>query len=237
MRIPTGSPLLRQESLLADKSPKPANFFDKLREMERRLNDRIDRRAGFDATQLNRTVAKLEELVAGLLTQVNGIFSGYITAGGTITASGNITTSSGDFFSPHGRATPVTTSYVAAYFNSDGRLGATPSGRRFKTNVRAKEYTLEQIMLANIIIYQLRALVGKLGKDAAPWEVGFLAEQLVRAGLSEFVVFNNDGRPFTVAYERLSVLAISGVQQLYRHQLVTNERIEQLEKRLAAAGL
>lgn len=38
-------------------------------------------------------------------------------------------------YSPHARSNQVTTSYVACYVNSDGRLGASPSSRRYKDNI------------------------------------------------------------------------------------------------------
>lgn len=176
-------------------------------------------------SQVANALQTLQDLVKGLIAQVNGIFSGYVQAGGNISAGGNVLVT-GDVYTPHGRVTPVVTSYVAAYLDSVGRLGATPSARRFKRDRRAKEYSLEQIMLAQIVMYRLRALVGLMGQDA-PFEVGVIAEQLVHAGLSEFVVFGADGRPFSVAYERLSLLALSGVQQLYSRLLDVEQRLEE----------
>lgn len=199
--------------------------------VERRLalTDRQLREEGrASGTQTAEALATLTALVNGLLAQSNVSVTGNVTAGGYVSATGNISTS-GDFYTPHGRITPVVTSYVAAYIDSVGRIGATPSARRFKRDVHPHEYSLEQIMLAQVVTYRLRALVGKLGPDA-PAEVGVIAEQLVHAGLGEFVVRDRDGRPFSVAYERLSLLALSGVQQLYT-------RLLDVESRLDAAGL
>lgn len=129
-------------------------------------------------------------------------------------------------YSGHGRNNPVSTNYVSAYLNSDGRLGATPSAERFKQDIEPRTYTLDQLRLMQVVIYRIRTAVESLGDDA-PFEVGVIAEQLVTAGLSEFVVFDAAGRTQSVAYERLVLVVIGAVQDLA-------DRFAELERRITA---
>jgi hypothetical protein len=109
-------------------------------------------------------------------------------------------------------AAPVTSSYAAMYRNGDGRVGITPSARRFKKDITDHRYTVEDARRVRVRDYRLREEV--FGSDDAPVEVGVIAEELIDAGLGEFVAFGEDGRPATVHYERLALVAIGAVQEL-----------------------
>ena len=162
-------------------------------------------------------------IVGGPITGTTLGLTGTVTAGADI----NLT---GDLYSPHGKITPVVSGYVSAYFNTDGRLGASVSARRFKQDITPKVYTLEQIALVQLVTYRLRTAVAELG-DAARVEIGVIAEQLIDAGLREFVVFDDDNvTAMTVAYERLDLLGVQGVQLLFK-------RVQSIEARLTAGGL
>jgi hypothetical protein len=133
-----------------------------------------------------------------------------------------------------GSAAPVTSSYTALYRNGDGRVGVSPSAARFKKNVRDKSYTLEDLLRMRVVNYQLRAdLFDKDDPHRAngPVEVGVIAEDLVEAGLSEFVVFDEDGQPLSVHYERLALVAISALQGLAHQHAALDERLTALENR------
>lgn len=121
--------------------------------------------------------------------------------GGTIT---------GTLFMPN--LAVVTSSYVAMYRNGDGRVGITPSAAKFKKNVTPKQYTLEQLRAVQVVNYQLRASV--YGSGDAPTDVGVIAEHLIAAGMPEFVVFDDQGDPLSVHYERLALIALSIIPEL-----------------------
>lgn len=129
-------------------------------------------------------------------------------------------------------AAPVTNSYVALYRNGDGRVGVSPSAARFKKNIRDKEYTLDQLLRIRVVSYQLRAALfadDYPQRANAPTDIGVIAEELIDAGLSEFVVFDDEGQALSVHYERLALVAIGALQDL-AHQLDTlAERITNLE--------
>ena len=168
------------------------------------------------------TLSGTSVAVTGAASSATSAVSGNSTVGGDI----NLT---GDLYTPHGKITPVVSGYVAAYINTDGRLGASVSAQRFKQDIAPHTYTLDQIALIQIVSYRLRTAVAKLGNGARV-EVGVIAEQLVSAGMPEFVVYGDDGQCLTVAYERLDLVAIAGVQLLYAE-------IVNIKKRLTAAGL
>lgn len=150
--------------------------------------------------------------------------SASIGTGATIGASANV---GGDVFIPN--RTAVVSGYFGLWVNSDGRIGISSSAERYKQDIQPRAYTLAQIATIQVVDYRLRTAVDLLG-DAARVEVGVIAEQLVAAGLSEFVQFNPDGTTETVAYDRLALVALAGVQELI-------QRVELLEARLTKAGL
>ena len=147
-----------------------------------------------------------------------------IGAGVSIGASATLT---GDVFIPN--RTPVISGYAAAWINSDGRIGISASSERYKQDITPREYALEQIDAIEVVSYRLIAAVEQYG-DFALTDSGVIAEQLVEVGLPEFVVFNPDGTAETVMYDRLTVVAIAGVQQLAA-------QVRALTTRLDKAGL
>lgn len=127
---------------------------------------------------------------------------------------------------------PVSTGYSSLYVNSDGRFGATPSARRYKRDIKPHSYTLEQLARIQLVTYRLKAAVKEHG-DQAPREVGVIAEQLIDAGLSEFVIFNSDGETQSVAYERLALVALGALQELAARHDALEQRVAKLEETLA----
>lgn len=59
---------------------------------------------------------------------------------------------------------------------------------------------------------------------------GLIAEDLVDAGLEDFVILGEDGEPEGIMYDRLAAALIPSVRRL-------RDRVDELEARLAAAGL
>lgn len=134
---------------------------------------------------------------------------GSINCGGINAADSSF----GHIYSPAGRATPVTSSWVAAAFNSDGRIGIQPSAARLKQDVKTRVYTVAQLRTLRVVTYRLIAAVEQLGDDAAT-EVGVIADELLAAGLGEFVVLDERGRPLSVHYHLLVLVVIGATQEL-----------------------
>lgn len=136
--------------------------------------------------------------------------------GGTIT---------GGLFMPN--LTAVASSYVAMFRNGDGRVGISPSARKFKKDIAPRVYTLNDLNRIRVVSYRLRSWV--FGSEDAPTDVGVIAEELIDAGLSEFVVFDGDGKPLSVHYERLALVAIGALQELAHGVDLLTQRLDALE--------
>ena len=151
---------------------------------------------------------------------VNAIFnlanSKVGSGGGTIT---------GHLFMPNLSA--ASSGYVAMYRNGDGRVGISPSARKFKKDITPRVYTLDDLNRIRVVSYRLRSWV--FGDGDAPVDVGVIAEDLIDAGLSEFVAFDGDGHPLSVHYERLALVAIGALQELAHGVDLLAQRLDALE--------
>lgn len=148
---------------------------------------------------------------------VGGTGKGFDGVGNANASSVN---ASGPMYTPHGRANPVTSSYVAAYLNSDGRIGASASSRRFKKEIQAFSPDLQAVFALQLVTFRYRASV--FGSNDAPVEVGMIAEDLLDLGLDWLVFTDADGQPAGIHYERLALALLPAIQNL-------NQRLEKLE--------
>jgi len=202
---------------MAGPTPRPTDFDGRLRQLRIDLNDRINRISGFDGTQLTRTVQKLKELVDGLVTQINGVFSGFVSAGGDITAGGNVSSTSGRGVFAAGVTSPAVygTSltygglYKVQYIHADGTMGYVSSSRRFKQDEEPAVIVDIRDIMRRFQIFTFRYIeaVANIG-DAAAIEWGPMAEDVHAAGLYWLVEYDESGRPEGVRHERFAYLAI-----------------------------
>lgn len=149
----------------------------------------------------------------------------YPVTGGEIT--GNVVLSSGNVYVP--AATVVSSGWTTAAINGDGRIGRTPSARKYKKDIRDHVYTITDALAVRIRNYRLKSAI--YGSPDAPVEVGVIAEELIEAGLSEFVFFGQDGEPEGVHYERLALIALGALQDIARDQDALEQRVTALENR------
>ena len=115
----------------------------------------------------------------------------------------------------------VSSSYVAMYRNGDGRVGISPSALRFKKFITDHPYTLDDACAVRPVNYHLKAEV--YGNADAPAEIGVIAEDLIEAGLGEFVAYDDAGEPLSVHYERLALVALGALREV-SHRLARMER-------------
>lgn len=198
------------------------------REVFGEIYRRLRELEALDGSQIYDALQQIRDLIDGVIAATNITVPGNVTAGGYGSFGGDIVMG-GNLYTPSGRATPVVTSYVAAYLNSDGRLGATPSGRQFKQDILPRKYTLEDCRLFQVVQYRLIAAVELMGDEAAV-EVGVIAQDVLAAGFPEFVVCDEFGTPVTVTYERMVVAALGGLQD-------AADRLDAIDQRLDAAGI
>jgi len=153
-----------------------------------------------------------------------------ITAGTNITAIGTVTGAtvtstgelngvdvilSGSVYSLHGRNTPVTSGYVAAYFNSDGRLGASASSLQFKQDIEPADTSAEVDALMHVALIRFRYIADvEAHGDAAPWHLGSIAEYMQQTALAEWVPLDADGNAFAINWEQMGIPIIAALQAL-----------------------
>lgn len=109
-----------------------------------------------------------------------------------------------------------------------GRVNKSTSSLRYKQDVEDHDVDPAAVLQMRPRSWRGKADVDELGEDAPRW-VGFIAEELADLGLTEFVVYDAEGRPDAIAYDRLSValLSLAKAQQTRLDDLA--ERLEALE--------
>lgn len=112
-------------------------------------------------------------------------------------------TMTGNLWVPTARATPVTTSFVAAYLNGDGRLGATPSAAKYKRDIEDYDGS----------VLGLRAVTYVLKDDPlGTVRLGIVADEA--NDIEPFLVVHEDGEVESFKYELLAVGLLREVQRL-----------------------
>ncbi|MDL9978853.1 tail fiber domain-containing protein [Microbacterium sp. ASV49] len=158
------------------------------------------------------------------ITGLQGTVSGHTTQIASKASLGS-DVSFGHIFTPAGRSTPVVSSYVAAYLNTDGRIGASPSSRRFKKDIAAWTPDLQALLALQVVTYRYRATLfdtSDPNRKAPPLEVGVIAEDLDALGLYWLVVYDDDGLPFAVHYDKIA-LALAPLIQDHEARLTALE--------------
>lgn len=118
------------------------------------------------------------------------------------------------------------------YMSPTGFVYRSTSSRRYKTHIRPLEVDPKAILRAEPSSWLDKGNLSRWNLDHEEGvfplrDVGFIAEQLDEVGLSDFVLFDDEGRPDAIAYDRLT----AAIVPLLREQ---EDRLTTLEKRLAA---
>lgn len=141
-----------------------------------------------------------------------------------------------EYFSPP-------TSAAAAnvrYDSGDARLKHITSSERFKQDIEDAEVDPLALLRVHGVTWRDKQEVVKDSTVTTRY-VGFTAEAFHEAGLTDFVEYDDEGLPFALQYDRISVALleldryqqtrIDGLEQRHRQQ---EQKINELESRLAA---
>jgi hypothetical protein len=149
---------------------------------------------------------------------VDGVLFGVLDNGGIST--GTFTSS------PYNLTTG---SAANAFLESDGLLKRSTSSLRYKTDVQDATHGLAEVMALRSVTYK-----GK--NDGDKVFSGLIAEEVDEAGLTEFVVYDSEGRPDALHYGNMVALAFKAIQELKtindaQAQIITalTARVEALE--------
>lgn len=153
------------------------------------------------------TKAQIDNLVAN----PGNIAPGNVTASGQIYAAGKLRSASvwGNILSVDYRVV-----YVS---NPTGELGHVPSSLRYKTCVKPAQLDLDAVLGLELQTFKYKQAIEAYGSvEAAPTELGLIAEEVDAAGLGYLVYRGESGEVDGVAYERLALPLLAIVQYQQR---------------------
>lgn len=194
-------------------------LFRVIKQMQRDIAE-IGRPSG---TQTAQAVQQLRNLIDGLLTQVNGIFSGYVQAGGNITSTGGTGNFSAGVTSVGAYNTDVVAlggSRRGAWLHVNGELGYASSSVTKKANIRDFPLPAAAFLKHGAHVFNYKSMIDIRDNPenpaynpdlVVPFEPGHLAEELIDAGLGMFVFFDEDGTPAGINYDMFAAVGFSVV--------------------------
>jgi hypothetical protein len=110
---------------------------------------------------------------------------------------------------------------LAVYVASNGVLGKGASTKRLKKDIKTATINRDAVLALRIVNYRM-----KNAPEDSPLEIGVIAEELDELGLTQFVWYDEKGRPGAVHYERLALALVPIIQD---HET----RLNAIEERLA----
>lgn len=147
--------------------------------------------------------------------------------------SGNIQfgATGGNIFHKYGSAT----SSPNAVVGTDGRLyRSSASSRRYKYDIRPLEHDPKDVLKLQPVTWH------DIWQDAAdenkPRIPGFIAEDVHEAGLTEYVQYDDEGRPDGLNYDRMAAALLSVLKDHEKRITELEAKVADLEARLAEQG-
>jgi hypothetical protein len=113
--------------------------------------------------------------------------------------------------------------------NSSGSIGYSSSSRRYKQDIVPANLDISSILSIDPVKFRYIQEVENLG-DLSGVEVGFIAEDLYDAGLTQFVFYDELGNPEGIHYQTYVV----ALQAVVRSQ---QQQIDDLKTRIENGGL
>lgn len=128
--------------------------------------------------------------------------------------------------------TSVTTSASAnlAVDAVTGVVARSTSSRKYKQDIADADIDPAAVLKMRARSWRDKAEVAE-NPDTPRRYIGFVAEELHDLGLTEFVTYDDEGRPDAIAYDRLSVALLSALRSVAKQ---AKDRSDALEVRLAA---
>jgi hypothetical protein len=121
----------------------------------------------------------------------------------------------------------------AVYVNSDGKLGAQASSRRFKHDIKSMERSSEIIYQLNPVSFRYNSEI----ESAGPPGFGLIAEEVAKVNPA-LVLPDKEGKPYTVRYDAVNAMLLN--EFLKEHNKVENLKndfqatVAQQQKEIAA---
>ena len=120
----------------------------------------------------------------------------------------------------------------SAWLDSNGTLGnAASSSREVKQQINPTSYEYDKIISIEPKTFKYNEAVEIMGENA-PLELGFIAEDLHDAGLTELVYYKEDGSVEGLDYTKFAVVTQQIVREQHRMIMELKDEIEELKSRL-----
>jgi Chaperone of endosialidase len=98
---------------------------------------------------------------------------------------------------------------IPVLIDSAGQLGTASSSRRYKTDIKAIDKASESILALKPVTFRY-----KVHKDTAP-QFGLIAEDVAEVN-PNLVIYDADGKPYTVRYEAVNAMLLNEFLKEYR---------------------
>lgn len=211
----------------------PVAEVDRITHELRKLKDRIDELTSPSGTMAYQAVTKLQALVTDIQAQLDDyiandaytkaqvdakIASPGAISPSSVSASGSVVGAAARF--DGGLASQDVydrivsgAGYRATWTASDGQIGYVPSSRRFKTEIRPADFSLAQVLKLQAVYYHYLARP-PYSPESTPLELGLIAEEVHDLGFTNLVDYDDDGKPFGVRYDLVSLIVLEGMRDL-----------------------
>ncbi len=113
---------------------------------------------------------------------------------------------------------------IAVFVNAGGELGTSTSSRRFKEDIHRMAEASERLYDLAPVTFRYKQEV--VGPGERLREYGLVAEEVAEV-LPELVVYDEEGKPYTVRYDQLTPMLVNELQRLAR-------RVERQQAEIAA---
>jgi Chaperone of endosialidase len=177
-------------------------------------------------------------------TLVNNTSGSHNTAIGSLAGSG-VTTASDVLCIRAANANVDSSCYIgniwqqpggsqAAYVNSDGKLGAQVSSRRFKDEIKPMEQASEVIYQLNPVSFRYKAQI----EPSRPTSFGLIAEEVEEVN-PDLVARDKDGNAFSVRYDQVNAMLLNEFLKEHRKNEEQEAAIARQQKQIdvLTAGL
>jgi uncharacterized coiled-coil protein SlyX len=121
-----------------------------------------------------------------------------------------------------------TSSDVAVFIDSAGKLGTLTSSRRFKEGIKPMEQASE-------VLFALKPVTFRYKKEIDPDSIsrfGLVAEDVEKVD-PDLVVRDKEGKPYSVRYEQVNAMLLNEFQKEHRKNEKQEATIEQLKSTVA----
>jgi hypothetical protein len=108
------------------------------------------------------------------------------------------------------------------FITSAGNLGTTLSSIRIKEDIEDIHLPVDAIFSIQPKSFKFKVDIEEFGKENAPTSVGFIAEEMHNAGLTDFIYYDEDGQVDGISYTRYVVALQAAIKNL-------NNRLKTLE--------